>query len=43
VLKTVASDDRRANAMTYGNPNLPLAPGVVQAIAGFVNAATSQP
>jgi len=43
VLKIVASDDRRANAMTYGNPGLPLAPGVVEAIAGFVNAAASKP
>jgi len=41
VLKTVAADDRRANALTYGNPNLPLAPGVVDAIVGFVSAANS--
>lgn len=39
VLKTVTSDDRRANAATYANPRLPLAPGVVDAIADFVNSA----
>lgn len=43
VLKTVASDDRRANAATYANPRLPLAPGVVDAIADFVNNATKKP
>jgi len=42
-LKTVTSDDRRANALTYGNPNLPLAPGVVDIIAGFVNGGAKQP
>jgi pimeloyl-ACP methyl ester carboxylesterase len=42
-LKTVTSDDRRANALTYGNPNLPLAPGVVDAIAGFVNGTANKP
>jgi uncharacterized protein len=36
VLKSVASDDRRANIATYANPNLPLAPGVVDTIANFV-------
>ena len=36
VLKAVAADDRAANAATYANPNLPLAPGVAEAIAGFV-------
>ena len=36
VLKTVTSDDRRANGATYADPSLPLAPGVVDAIAGFV-------
>ena len=40
VLKTVASDDLRANAATYADPSLPLAPGVVEAIAGFVSAAS---
>jgi uncharacterized protein len=39
VLKSVSSDDRRANAATYVDPNLPLAPGVVDAIADFVVAA----
>ncbi|MEO7564117.1 MAG: alpha/beta fold hydrolase [Sphingomicrobium sp.] len=38
VLKTVASDDRAANAATYGDPSLPVAPTVVDAIAGFVKA-----
>ena len=36
VLKTVNSDDRAANIATYGDPSLPLAPNVVQTIAGFV-------
>jgi uncharacterized protein len=36
VLKAVASDDRRANIATYADPTLPLAPGVIDAIAGFV-------
>ncbi|HEX8215762.1 MAG TPA: alpha/beta fold hydrolase [Allosphingosinicella sp.] len=36
VLKTVSSDDRTANVATYSDPSLPLAPGVVQAIADFV-------
>ncbi|HEY5711608.1 MAG TPA: alpha/beta fold hydrolase [Allosphingosinicella sp.] len=36
VLKAVASDDRAANAATYMDPSLPLAPGIVEAIAGFV-------
>jgi pimeloyl-ACP methyl ester carboxylesterase len=39
VLKPVSSDDRRANMMTYVDPNLALAPGVVDAIADFVSAA----
>jgi pimeloyl-ACP methyl ester carboxylesterase len=38
VLKTVASDDRAANFATYANPDLPLAPGIVDAIATFVTA-----
>jgi pimeloyl-ACP methyl ester carboxylesterase len=38
VLKTVESDDRQVNIATYINPDLPLAPGVVSAIAGFVAA-----
>lgn len=36
VLKTVETDDRQANAATYADSSLPLAPGVVEAIAGFV-------
>ena len=38
VLKAVATDDRATNAATYGDPSLPLAPGIVEAIAGFVTA-----
>jgi uncharacterized protein len=36
VLKAVASDDKRANIATYADPTLPLAPGVVDAVANFV-------
>jgi fermentation-respiration switch protein FrsA (DUF1100 family) len=36
VLKTFRSDDRAANFASYGDPSLPLAPGVVDAIAGFI-------
>jgi hypothetical protein len=36
VLKSVAGDDRAANAATYANPSLPLAGGIVEAIADFV-------
>jgi len=36
VLKAVASGDRAANLATYGDPSLPLAPGVVGRIADFV-------
>lgn len=38
VLKSVDSDDRRANVATYSNPSLPLAAGVVSAIADFLTA-----
>ena len=38
VLKTVASDDPRANAATYADPALPLAPGVVETVASFISA-----
>jgi pimeloyl-ACP methyl ester carboxylesterase len=38
VLKAVASDERNANFATYADPSLPLAPGVVEAVAGFVAA-----
>ncbi|MGA2397640.1 MAG: alpha/beta fold hydrolase [Steroidobacteraceae bacterium] len=37
VLKSVASDDRKTNAATYTDPDLPLAPGVVDSIAGFLS------
>lgn len=36
VLKSVASDDVRANIATYGNSSLPLAPGVLQSITDFL-------
>jgi pimeloyl-ACP methyl ester carboxylesterase len=36
VLKIVATDARDLNIATYADPSLPLAPGVVDAIAGFV-------
>ncbi len=39
VLKTFASDDRAANFASYGDPTLPLAPGVAESIAEFVAAA----
>ncbi len=32
----VAPADRAANIATYGDPNLPLAPGVVDDVAGFI-------
>jgi uncharacterized protein len=38
VLK-LAPADRAANAATYGDPSLPLAPGLVDAVATFVGAA----
>ena len=36
VLKAVQSDDRAANIATYADPSLPIAPAVVDAVAGFV-------
>ena len=36
VLKAVASNDRGANLAAYADPSLPLGPGVVEAITGFV-------
>ncbi|MGB8840993.1 MAG: alpha/beta fold hydrolase, partial [Aliidongia sp.] len=36
VLKMVTTNDRAANAATYADPDLPLAPKVVETIAGFV-------
>jgi len=43
VLKSVASDDKIANLRTYSDPKLPLAPGVVEAIADFIAAAPKSP
>ena len=43
VLKTVTTDDRRANSVTYMDPSLPLAPGVVDAVANFVVPAGKTP
>lgn len=37
VLKSVATDDVGANIATYGNSNLPLAPGVVSSISDFLD------
>jgi fermentation-respiration switch protein FrsA (DUF1100 family) len=36
VLK-VAPAERAANIVTYGDPNLPLAPGVGEVVADFIN------
>jgi len=38
VLKAVPANDRQANIAAYADPDLPLAPGVVDAIADFVRA-----
>ncbi len=38
VLKVVATDDAAANRAAYADPDLPLAPGIVSAIADFVKA-----
>jgi uncharacterized protein len=43
VLKTVMTDDRRANGAAYMDPSLPLAPGVVDAVANFVVPAGKTP
>jgi fermentation-respiration switch protein FrsA (DUF1100 family) len=43
VLKTVSSDDRRANGATYADPSLPLAPNVVDTVVSFVTSATRTP
>jgi pimeloyl-ACP methyl ester carboxylesterase len=43
VLKTVYSDDRRANGATYADPSLPLAPNVADVIVGFVTAGAKTP
>jgi uncharacterized protein len=37
VLKSVSSDETAANFATHANPDLPLAPGVVEAIAKFIS------
>jgi pimeloyl-ACP methyl ester carboxylesterase len=37
VLKRVTSEDRAANGATYLDPDLPLAPEVLEAIAGFIS------
>ena len=39
ILKVVNSTDRAANMVAYSKPNLPLAPGVVDEIAGFIRTA----
>lgn len=36
VLKTVEGDSQGANIATYADPNLPIAPGVVTAVADFI-------
>ena len=36
VLKAASASDRAANLATYADPSLPVAPSVVEAIAGFV-------
>ena len=36
VLKTVPSDGLAENIATYSDPDLPIAPEVVEAVAGFV-------
>ena len=36
VLRPVATDDRAANAATYGDATLPISPDVAAAVAGFV-------
>jgi pimeloyl-ACP methyl ester carboxylesterase len=43
VLKTVTTDDRQVNAATYANPRLPLAPGVVDAVASFIDGTAKKP
>lgn len=44
VLKTVVSDDPPANIATYSNPDLPLAPGIIEVITDFLRSErTRQP
>jgi pimeloyl-ACP methyl ester carboxylesterase len=40
LLKQVSTDSRGANVATYADPSLPLAPGVIDPIAKFVNSNT---
>ncbi|MDZ7281229.1 alpha/beta fold hydrolase [Sphingomonas sanguinis] len=42
VLKTVEGDSRGANLATYADPNLPIAPGVVTAVADFITSHPAQ-
>ncbi len=42
VLKAVATDDREANLAIYGDPDLPLAPGVVSAVTAFIRGVDDQ-
>jgi pimeloyl-ACP methyl ester carboxylesterase len=41
VLKAIATDDRQANVAAYVDPSLPIAPGVVEAVADFVKASAT--
>lgn len=41
VLKQAPGTDRAANLATYADPELPLAPGVTEAIAAFVNTSSA--
>jgi pimeloyl-ACP methyl ester carboxylesterase len=43
VLKTVTTNDPRANGATYLDPSLPLAPGVLDAVASFVAPSAKTP
>jgi uncharacterized protein len=43
VLKVVTSPIRAANMAAYSDPNLPLAPGVIDEIAGFISASPEVP
>lgn len=43
VLKTVVTDDAAINVATYSNPALPLAPGVIDAIATFITRQKANP
>lgn len=42
VLKTVDGGERNANLATYADPNLPIAPSVVTAVADFITAHTAR-